>query len=178
MKFDQTCMNYMKAYHRLKYPKAAKLYLIWQHELLCYKIKKLKPGLVHFVYKEMYYEGIMITWWFEMDFVRQIIQKIEEERFKKIWAFVSWANDFKNIGAFLIIFLTILNRFIKKVRSYYRQIIADINEGVVNIEDNSTEWLRFYVKTLNHNQHIHVPEKEEMMLFALKYWISDILYLL
>lgn len=178
MKFDQTCMNYMKAYHKLKYPKAAKLYLIWQHELLCYKRKKLKPGLIHFEYKEMYYEGIMLTWWFEMNFVCQIIQKIEEERFKKIWAFVSWANDFKNIGAFLIIFLTLLNRFVKKCRAYYNQIIADINEGVINIEEHSTVWLRFYIKTLNSNQHIHVPEKEELMLFTLKYWISDILTLL
>jgi len=178
MKFDQTCINYMKAYRKLKYPKAAKLYLIWQYELLCYKRKKLQPGLVHFEYKEMYYEGIMLTWWFEMNYVCQIIQKIEEERFKRIWAFVSWSNDFKNIGAFLIIFLTLLSKLIKTCRLYYLKFWVILDENVVNIETYSTILLRFYIKALNFNQKITVPEREELMLFTLKYWISDILLLL
>jgi hypothetical protein len=178
MKFDQTLINYMKSYHRLKYPKAAKTYLIWQHELLCYKIKKLKPGLVRFEYKEMYYEGIMITWWFEMDFVCQIIQKIEEERFKRIWAFVSWANDFKNIGAFLIISLTLLNKLRKYLRNYYDQLLSSINKDIIDIDEHSTILLRFYIKSLNFNEKVNVPEKEELMLLTLKYLISDILLLL
>lgn len=104
MNIEHLCRTVKKNYHLLKDEKKALTYIRYQFELLAWKRQKLKLGAIVFEIKEIVIAEITLWQDVEIRYIRQDTTQDDELKIENRLKALNWQWDFKNVGAFVIVF--------------------------------------------------------------------------
>lgn len=104
MNLEHLCRSVLENLHRLKNKKKVFTYVKYQFELLAWKRQKLKLGAIVFEFKDIVYGGIVLAQTIEMRYIRQDTSQEDDLKIENRLKAIGWKWDFKNIGAFIIVF--------------------------------------------------------------------------
>jgi hypothetical protein len=104
MNIEHLCRSVLENFHRIKDLKKALLYVRYQFELLAWKRQKLKLGAIVFEIKKIIIANITLHEDIEIRYIRQDTTKDDDLKIENRLKALGWQWDFKNIGAFIVVF--------------------------------------------------------------------------
>lgn len=105
MNLEHLCRTIKENYWKLKNKKKTFLFLRYQFELLAWKKQKLKLGAVAFEIKKITFAEITLHEETDIRYIRQDTSHDDALKIENRLKALGWQWDFKNIGAFIVVFI-------------------------------------------------------------------------
>lgn len=104
MNIEKLCRDVRENFSRFKDTRLVLKFLKYQFELLAWKRQKLKLGAIVFEIKEIVYGDVLLAEEVDIRYIRQDNTQEDELKIENRLKALGWRWDFKNIGAFIIVF--------------------------------------------------------------------------
>lgn len=126
MDFKKTCQQYNKHLNKLQGSAQALLLVRQSYELLQLKRLKLKTGATTFSFKSLSYGGIVLCYWFELEFTAQSGPNKSRSDMERVLKLLKWSYNLTTLLLLTTTFLIVFT-YLNYLLDYYIQYFICFN---------------------------------------------------